>query len=81
MVPASLGSAVALAYLVGAAIAAFLAFNWLNRNVSSTVANTFTYVAPVIALALSALVLGEQVTVLKAVAASLAIAGVALMMR
>jgi drug/metabolite transporter (DMT)-like permease len=48
---------------------------------SSTIANTFTYVAPVIALALSVAFLGEAITPTKAGAAAAALAGVALMMK
>lgn len=76
------GSAQAgLAYLFVTAIAAFLAFNWLNRNTSSTVANTFTYAAPVVALALGALLLGESITLWEGFAAALALTGVVLMVR
>lgn len=74
-------AATGLGYLIAAAIAAFLAFNWLNQNVSSTVANTFTYVAPVVALAFGVLFLGESVTLLEGLAAGLALAGVVLMVR
>ncbi len=69
-----------LAYLIGAAVAAFTAFNWLNQNTSSTVANTFFYVAPVIAMALGAAFLGDSLTVTKALAALVALAGVTLIL-
>jgi len=36
MFPTSRPGSLGLTYLVGMAIAAFLAFNWLNRNMSST---------------------------------------------
>ena len=54
-------------------------FTWVNRAVSSTVANSMAYVAPVIALTLGALFLNEIVTVVTMFAAAVALAGVALM--
>lgn len=70
-----------LAYLVVAAIVAFQSFSWLNRNTSSAIANTFAYVAPVLALALSATLLGETVTALKIGAGVVTLAGVVLILR
>lgn len=70
-----------LAYLVVAAVTSFAAFTWLNRNTSSTLANTFAYVSPVLALALSAIFLGEAMTLLKGAAVLVTLAGVALMIR
>jgi len=51
----------------------------LNARVSPTLANTFNYAAPAIALGLSALLLHEQLTLVKIVAGSIALPGVGLM--
>lgn len=69
-----------LAFLtIGSTLIGYAVFVALNAKVSSTLANTFNYVAPVIALVLSALYLREQITISKAVAAGIALVGVALM--
>jgi len=47
--------------------------------VSSTLANTFNYAAPIVALALSAILLHESLTWIKVTAAAIALTGVALM--
>ncbi|WP_219214310.1 DMT family transporter [Variovorax boronicumulans] len=70
-----------MAYLVAMAIAAFMAFNWLNLNVSSTIANTFNYVTPVIAMGLGAAFLGETVTAAKLASAAVALVGVVLILK
>ncbi len=54
-------------------------FSWLNHAMSSTIANVYCYVAPVIAIGLAALLLHEPVGWAKAAAAAIALAGVALM--
>lgn len=54
-------------------------FTWLNTKVSSTLANTYNYVSPVIALGLAALLLHEPLTWSKAASAGVALIGVALM--
>ncbi len=54
-------------------------FTWLNTSVSSTLANTYNYVSPVIALGLSALLLNEPLSWAKAASAGVALVGVALM--
>lgn len=70
----------ALAFLVVAStIIGYAVFLALNARISSTLANTFNYVAPVIALGLSALLLHERLTVTKVLAGVIALAGVALM--
>ena len=52
----------AFAIVVGS-IMTFGVFTWVNQAVSSAVANSMAYVAPVIALTLGALLLGETVTI------------------
>ena len=70
----------ALAFLVIAStVIGYALFLWLNQTVSNTLANTFFYVAPVIAMGLSALFLDEPLTWLKGAAAGVALIGVALM--
>ena len=70
----------ALAYLVVAStLIGYAVFLALNAQLSPALANTFNYAAPVIALGLSALLLHEPLTIVKLVSASLALAGVALM--
>jgi drug/metabolite transporter (DMT)-like permease len=70
----------ALAFLVIAStLLGYAVFLALNANVSSTLANTFNYAAPVIALCLSALLLHEPLTGVKLLAGAIALTGVALM--
>jgi drug/metabolite transporter (DMT)-like permease len=70
----------ALAFLIVAStLIGYAVFLTLNANVSPTLANTFNYAAPVIALCLSALLLHEPLTVVKLVAGGIALLGVALM--
>lgn len=75
--PAAWGS---LAFLIFAStLVGYAVFLALNARVSPTLANTFNYVAPVIALGLAALLLHEGLTVTKVAAAVIALVGVALM--
>ena len=70
----------ALAFLIVAStLIGYAVFLALNAEVSPTLANTFNYAAPVIALCLSALLLHEPLTVPKLVAGAITLAGVALM--
>ena len=70
-----------LAFLIIAStLIGYTVFLALNRNVSSTLANTFNYAAPVIALGLSAVLLQEPLTWIKVMAAVIALSGVALML-
>ena len=70
-----------LAFLIVAStMVGYTVFLALNHSVSSTLANTFNYAAPVIALGLSALLLHEPLTWIKLVAAGIALSGVALML-
>lgn len=70
----------ALAFLIVAStLIGYAVFLAINAR-SSTLANTFNYAAPVIALGLAALFLHESLTVTKVLAGAIALAGVALMM-
>ncbi len=70
----------ALAFLIVAStLIGYAVFLTLNAKVSPTLANTFNYAAPVIALCLSALLLHEPLTMFKLVAGGMTLAGVALM--
>ena len=70
----------ALAFLVVAStLVGYAVFLALNASVSSTLANTFNYAAPVVALCLSAWLLDEPLTAMKLTAGGIALAGVALM--
>ena len=70
----------ALAFLIVAStLIGYAVFLALNRSASPMIANSFNYVAPVIALALSAWFLNETVGWGKAIAAGVTLAGVALM--
>ena len=71
-----------LAYLVIAStLIGYAVFLAVNADVSPTIANTFNYAAPVVALLLSAALLGERLSLPKLLAAGVALSGVALMMR
>jgi drug/metabolite transporter (DMT)-like permease len=70
----------ALAFLVVAStLIGYAVFLTLNTQVSTTLANTFNYAAPVIALCLSALLLHEPLTLVKLISGGIALVGVALM--
>ncbi len=70
----------ALAFLIVAStLVGYAVFLALNARLSSTLANTFNYVAPVIALVLAALLLHEPLTFAKIAAAVITLSGVALM--
>ena len=72
----------ALVFLVVAStLVGYTVFLAVNADVSPTVANTFNYAAPVVALLLSAALLGEHLSLPKLVAAAVALSGVALMVR
>ncbi len=76
--PVALG---ALAFLiVFGSIVGFSAFVWLARNVPTVLASTYSYVNPVVALAIAALLLHEPLTWHTLLGASITIAGVALML-
>lgn len=75
------GAWAAIAFLTFfSSIVGYGLFTWLNATASSTLANTYNYVSPVIAIGLAAIFLGEPVSWSKAAAASVALVGVALML-
>ena len=65
--------------IVASTLLGYAVFLTLNAKVSPTLANTFNYAAPVIALCLSALLLHEKLTLLKLASGGMALLGVALM--
>ena len=65
--------------IVASTLIGYAVFLTLNAKVSPTIANTFNYAAPVIALCLSALLLHEPLSFVKLVSAGIALMGVALM--
>jgi drug/metabolite transporter (DMT)-like permease len=64
--------------IVASTLIGYAVFLTLNR-VSPTLANTFNYAAPVVALCLSALFLREPLTLVKMISGGIALMGVALM--
>ena len=71
-------SIAAFAYLVVVgSLIAFTAYVWLLRNAPISQVATYAYVNPVVAIALGALFVGEEVTPLVAVAAAVIVASVA----
>lgn len=75
----SLASITALLYLViFGSLVAFTAYQWLLQNVTPTMAATYAYVNPVVAVFLGWLILGEQITALTVAAAAIIIASVVL---
>lgn len=80
VVPASAWSALAF-LVIASTLVGYTVFLAVNAQVSPTIANTFNYAAPVVALLLSAFFLGERLTLPKLLSAGVALAGVALMAR
>jgi len=71
-------SLAAFAYLVVAgSLVAFTAYVWLLRSAPLSLVSTYAYVNPVVAIALGALVLDEEVTALMLVGAAVVVASVA----
>jgi drug/metabolite transporter (DMT)-like permease len=78
----STDSALAFAYLVVAgSLGAFTAYVWLLRNAPLSQVATYAYVNPVVAIALGAVVLGEDVTPLVLAGAGIIVASVAVTVR
>ena len=65
--------------IVASMLVGYAVFMMLSRSVSPLLANSFNYAAPVIALLLSTVLLGESLGWLKLAAAGMTIAGVTLM--
>lgn len=75
--PPTLASVGALLYLVCfGSIVAFSAYGYLLRTTRPSIATSYAYVNPLVALALGALLAGERFTATKVVACLLTIAGV-----
>jgi drug/metabolite transporter (DMT)-like permease len=73
-------SLAALIYLIViVTIVGFTDFYWLLRVTNPSLANTFAYVSPVIAVVLGAFLLHEPFTIMTIIAMSVILAGVALM--
>jgi drug/metabolite transporter (DMT)-like permease len=73
----TLRATAALAYLaIVGLVTGFGAFIWLNRTTSPTLANSFQYVSPVIALIAGAGLLDESLTPTKLVAGAITLSGV-----
>ena len=76
----SVQSLIALIYLIGIiTVVGFTDFYWLLRVTSASLANTFAYVSPVIAVLLGWVILHENLTLITIVAMLIILAGVALM--
>jgi len=76
----SVQSIVAQIYLIGIiTVVGFTDFYWLLRVTSASLANTFAYVSPVIAVILGVVVLHENITLITVIAMGIILAGVALM--
>lgn len=76
----SIQSIVAQIYLIGIiTVVGFTDFYWLLRVTSASLANTFAYVSPVIAVLLGVVVLHENITLITVIAMVIILAGVALM--
>ena len=72
----SLQSWLGLGWLVGTAVVGFTAFGFLSRTVPPAVATTFSYVNPVVAMALGWLLFAEPITPRMALATAVVVAGV-----
>jgi drug/metabolite transporter (DMT)-like permease len=71
-------SALGFAYLVAfGSLVAFTAYAWLLQNAPVSQVATYAYVNPVVAIALGAIFVDEEITVLVAVAAAVIVASVA----
>jgi len=78
----SLDSVLAFAYLVVAgSLLAFTAYVWLLANAPLSQVATYAYVNPVVAIALGALILDEEVTALVVAGAAIIVASVAATVR
>ena len=73
-------SVIAQIYLIAIiTIVGFTDFYWLLRTTSASLANTFAYVSPVIAVLLGGAILHEEITAITVVAMIIILVGVALM--
>jgi drug/metabolite transporter (DMT)-like permease len=77
----SFASVASFVYLiVVGSMVGYVAYIWLLHHVSPTAASTYAFVNPVVAVALGALILGEPITLLTGVAATLIIGAVTLLL-
>jgi len=76
--PAATGALVFL--IVFGSIVGFSAFIWLARNVETVLASTYSYVNPIVAIAISTLFLHEALTWRTLLGAAVILSGVALML-
>lgn len=74
----SRNSFIALIYLTTVGSAGWAGFFWILRNTSATLANTFAYVSPVIAVILGWIILGEAITIQIVIATAIIMTGVVL---
>jgi drug/metabolite transporter (DMT)-like permease len=74
----SVNSLTSLAYLVTVGSAGWVGFFWVLRNTSASLANTFAYVSPVVAVILGWAVLGEVITLQILIATVIIMTGVVL---
>lgn len=78
---ASIESLLALAYLIGpGSLLAMTCYVIALRRLPTSVVSTYAYVNPVVAVALGALILGEQLTVTAVIGGAVAVASVALLL-
>ena len=79
---ASAASLLAIAYLaVFGSILAFTAYGWLLQHAPISKVSTYAYVNPVVAVALGAVLLGEQITFTTALGGAIILAAVAAVIR
>ena len=79
--PASISPAAIAAFfylVVVGSLVAYLAYLWLNAHATSSVASTYAYVNPAVAVLLGWAVLGESITSMTVVAAAAILAAVVL---
>jgi drug/metabolite transporter (DMT)-like permease len=74
----STSSILSLLYLIIVGTMGWLGFFWILRNTTATLANTFAYVSPIIAVFLGWIILGENINVRIIVATIVIIVGVIL---
>ncbi len=82
--PAAVSTASLLGFgwlVVGGSLFAYSAYLWSMQHLPTSLASTYAYVNPVVALILGALLFGERLTPLAMVASGVILGGVALMMR
>lgn len=74
----SRNSFISLVYLITVGSAGWAGFFWILRNTTATLANTFAYVSPVIAVILGWVILGEAITIQIVIATVIIMTGVVL---